>query len=137
MSDFWDGYRYTEPLAAALSAAFGVEFALQYTGGGCVSVQADLDEDTQVLVGSAVDGPLLREAERLALPFQGGFQIGIQEARSGFALADAVDYTATSPDEVVVLLKTALELVARHTEDTRVVWTRDVDGVVSEQIWPR
>jgi len=137
MSDFWDQYRYTEPLAAELSAAFGVEFALQHTGGGCVSVQADFDEDTQVLVGSAADGPLLGQGERSGLPFQGGFRVGVSEAKSGFALSDAVDHTAVSPDDVIVLLKTALELVARHTDDTRVVWTRDIDGVVSEQIWPR
>lgn len=137
MKEFWDNYRYTDPVAAALEAAFGVKFYLENTGGGCVCLHGDIDADTYILVGSAADGPLLRDEERSDFPFHGGWHIGVYEDVSGYTLGDAYDYTAMSADEVVLLAKTALELVPRHTDDTRVVWQRDAAGDVTEERWPR
>jgi hypothetical protein len=137
VKEFWGEYGYTDPVAAALTAAFGVEFLLEHTGGGCVVLCADIDDATYINVGSAADGPLLTDSERSQFAFNGGWHIGAYESEGGFALADASDYTAVSPDEVIVLIKTALQLVPRCTEATRVAWKRDVNGVVTEEIWPR
>ncbi len=137
MKEFWDQYSYTNLVAAALSAAFGVPFLLEHTGGGCVVLRADIADDIYIYVGSAADGPLLTASERSQFAFNGGWHIGVYESAGDFPLADAYDYTAVSPDEVIVLIKTAVELVPRCTEAARVVWKRDLNGVASEEIWPR
>lgn len=140
MNSFWDNYSYTDPISQALTAEFGTEFRLENTGGGCICIEALLEGGYRLLVGCAVDGPLLREDERPDYSFDGGYGVGIYDDRepwTGETLAYAIDYQAETAADVIALVYQAMNLMTRHTEDTYVTWTRDVDGTESEKLYPK
>lgn len=136
----WEHYRYTDPIAEALTKEFGTDFALENTGGGCVCLQADLEGGIYLLVGCAVDGPLLYEEEREHYAHGGGYGVGVYDsedsAYSGATLAHAIDYQAETAGEVIDLVKRALSMIpGTRTPDTYVSWERDLEGNESQKIY--
>lgn len=136
----WEQYRYTDPIAAALTAEFGTTFGLYNTGGGCICLEAKLEGGIYVLIGSAVDGPLLYESER-GIPFGGGFGAGVYDdgaAWTGESRSYAVDHRAETAADVIDLVKRALRMAANDPSELAGYpqWTRDSEGVVTESRWP-
>ena len=136
----WEHYRYTNPIAEALTAEFGTSFALMNTGGGCICLQADLEGGIYLLIGCAVDGPLLHDDERQHYAHGGGYGVGVYDTEdspySGGTLAYAVDYQAENAGDVIALVKRALSMMpGSRTPDSYVMRERDVDGNVSEKIY--
>lgn len=132
----WDAYRYTDPIAEACTEAFGTRFELYNTGGGCICLHAVFEGGIYVLIGCAVDGPLLRDREREGIPFAGGFGVGVYDdgaAWTGLSRAYAVDYQAENPYEVIDLVKRALDMSAKFDGDSYVQWSRLEDGTVVER----
>lgn len=130
---YWESYRYTDPVAEKLTAEFGAPFELQNTGGGCICLHADLEGGMYILVGCAVDGPLLHDDERSQFAYQGGYGVGLYGAEGGGTLSHAIDYRATTPDDVVALVQRVLDMAPRDNRnpDKYVSWTRHDDGTIS------
>lgn len=135
---YWDQYRYTDPVAQALTAALGTTVELYNTGGGCICLHAQLEGGIYILVGSGVDGPLWSESERADVPFGGGYGVGVyNESASwdGRTLAYACDDRATTGAEVVDLVSRALRLAGEATSDHYLEWHRDAAGKIVIKKW--
>lgn len=131
----WESYAYTKPIAQALEAEFGTAFGLANTGGGCICLEAYLEGGLSVLVGCAVDGPLLHDAERQEYAHGGGYGVGVYDESapwSGRTLANATDYRAETGEDVIELVRRALRLVSRSTPETYINWTRNLAGEIQE-----
>lgn len=134
---YWAQYDYTRPIAEALQATFHIGFSNENTGGGCICLSSDgnLENGVYVLIGSALDGPLLTSDERAHYEAErghpDGYGVGIYDAEDGYSRAMAVDWKAQTPDEVAELVKRALSLLSEFdpTDDTYTVWTRGADGL--------
>lgn len=139
MSYPWHNYRYTDPVAEALSKALGATVELYNTGGGCICLHATLEGGIYILVGSGVDGPLLYEEERTGVPFGGGYGVGVYNesaAWDGRTLAYACDEQATTGEQVVDLARRALQLASTATAGHYTVWKRHVAGEITAENWP-
>lgn len=120
-------YGYTAPYINALTEKFGTPFHLWHTGGGCWCLQADIEGGGYILVGSAVDGPLLTDDERQGQLNGGGFGVGVY-GENGCSMADVVDYCAHTPEAVVFDVELALSLLPLRSDTEYAVVTRTVDG---------
>lgn len=139
---YWNGYRYTDPIAQALTKEHGTEVDLYNTGGGCICLRGQLEGGIYILVGSGFDGPLLYEEERADVPFGGGYGVGVYNenaAWDGRTLAYACDDRATTGEEVVGLARRALGMAAAQTADSThyVEWHRDCAGKIVIRNWPQ
>ena len=135
----WDAYSYTDPVAHALTEALGTTVELCNTGGGCICLHAVLEGGIYILVGSGVDGPLLRAAERVLDPYGGGYGVGVygeDSCYTGETLAYACDDQATTGEQVVALAQRALTMASNKAGAGYWEWHRDAAGVVTEKLWP-
>jgi len=134
---YWESYRYTDPIAAALTDEFGTEFSLYNTGGGCICLEAKLEGGMYVLVGNGVDGPLWDSDEDRwdSVPHHGGYGVGIYREESGDTLANASDHAAETGADVIALVRRAIGLIASGTDDEYASWERTVAGEVTVRMW--
>jgi hypothetical protein len=132
---YWESYRYTDPIAAALTDEFGTEFSLYNTGGGCICLEAKLEGGMYVLVGSGIDGPLFDGEYRAAVAHGGGYGVGIYREESGDTLANASDHAAETGADVIALVRRAIGLIASGTDDEYASWERTVAGEVTVRMW--
>jgi len=116
MNDF----DYTRPVSEALRLAFGSNFPPSDTGGGCICLENDAplqgsNADVYVLVGSCFDGPLLTADEREEYHDEhgryDGYCVGVYGRDTGDVLAMVTDLRAETGEDVVALLRHALQLV--------------------------
>ena len=129
---YWAMYRYTDPIAKALTEHFGADFSIYNTGGGCICLHAEFEAGLYVLVGSAADGPLLTFDETKGEEYGGGFGAGIYSTETGQSLSDFTDYTATTPKQVIACVRRALDNVFRYHDGTYVSAQIGLDGIESE-----
>ena len=104
----WGPYAGYEPLAQALTKEFGTEFGMWDTGGGCMVIGATLENGWEVMIGSAVDGPLIPYGEHVRVP--GGFNCGVYAGDdSGTNMIGwGKDCDASSPADVAGLIRSTL-----------------------------
>lgn len=129
---YWNQYRYTDPIAEELTRQFGAPFTLYNTGGGCICLEASLEGGVYVLVGCACGEPLHSHSGG-----RHGYGVGVYETDTGYTLAHAADYNATTGPLVAELTRKALSLVNQHTNDHYVLWQRYTDGTETEEQWLR
>ena len=134
---YWAQYDYTRPIAEHLSKVFGVTFAAENTGGGCICIASEpMEGGLYILVGSAFDGPLLTAQERADYlarnGYPDGYGVGVYDEQEGYSKASAVDWKAQTPEQVAELARRALGLVAQATDSTYPEWVRSADGSVSD-----
>jgi hypothetical protein len=131
ITTYYGSYSYTAPLAEALATEFGTSFNLINTGGGCICLEASLEGGLQLLIGSAVDGPLLTDSERTEYSFDGGYGVGVYRTSLDEQAAYAMDNLAETAADVVALVKRAMELSRGDTATDYPVWERAADGEVT------
>ena len=77
----WDGqYKW---LTDALTTEFGTPFSVINSGGGCMLIEATLENRDEVMIGDAVDGPLSSMDDRLEAKSRGesyGYAVGVYPA---------------------------------------------------------
>jgi hypothetical protein len=142
-TEFWNQYAYARPVAEKLTASFGVSFALENTGGGCICiVSGPLEGNVYVVLGSGVDGPLSTAEDRnnYAAEHNGNFDgwgVGVYDHDTGHGRADVSDALA-GDDDVVEMIRRALATAAAQRDPDRYPsWRRDATGKISEGPWPK
>lgn len=131
---------YTKPFCAALTAAFGVTWVIENTGGGCICIipTQDLEGGLTVYIGSGVDGPLLTNEERETYRAEhgryDGFGLSVVDwpNADGGTASSACDLLAETPEQLVELVKRALLLARDATPTQQRTWDKAEDGTITE-----